>query len=62
MNAIRVNLELIKNEPPSLPPSGAAPEIDPSKHQYLSVVIPDELKDYTYIQVKIVKSKQFSVN
>ena len=28
-----------------------------SKNQCLSVVIPDELKDYTYIQVKIVKSE-----
>ena len=28
-----------------------------SKNQSLSVVIPDELKDYTYIQVKIAKSE-----
>lgn len=52
MNAIRVNLELVKNDLPT-----NFHEMDVNKHQYLSVIIPDELKDYTYIQVKIVKSK-----
>ena len=52
MNAIRVNLELVKNDLPT-----NLNENDVIKHQYLSVIIPDELKDYTYIQVKIVKSK-----
>lgn len=51
VNAIKVNLELFKNDLlPSSPENGV-------KHQYLSVIIPDELKDYAYIQVKIVKSK-----
>ena len=52
----RVSLELIKNEPLT------SQDIDPARHQYLSVVIPDELKDYTYIQVKIVKSEKTAFN
>lgn len=55
LNPVRVSLELIKNEPPL-----NMSELETSKHQFLSVIIPDELKDYTYIQVKIVKSEENS--
>lgn len=53
ISALRVTLELIKND---LPQRHGSELVEASKHQYLSVVIPDELKDYTYIQVKIIKS------
>ncbi len=53
INAIKANMELVKND--CLSPATSSQE--QVKRQYLSVIIPEEFKDYAYIQVEIVKSK-----
>lgn len=49
-------MELSKNDLPLNPK-----ETNPSKALYLSVIIPEEFKDYAYLQVKIIKSKTLEV-
>ena len=55
MNAIRATAELYKKE------QIANIKDTLAKPQYLSVILPDELKDYAFIQVEIVKSKFYLI-
>ena len=57
INAIKANVELYKND--NLLSNGQAENGGvTNKKQYLSVIIPEEFKDYAYIQVRIVKSNK----
>ena len=56
MNSIKANLELVKNEYfTNQETNNTNPNLN--KKQYLSVIVPEEFKDYAYIQIRIVKSK-----
>ncbi|CAF0980842.1 unnamed protein product [Brachionus calyciflorus] len=51
INAIKLNIELLKNDVPLNPQ-----ETNPAKALYLSAIIPEEFKDYAYIHVRIIKT------
>ena len=52
VNSLKANVELFKNEIPV-----NIRESNYKTQQYLSVVVPEELKDYAFIQIQIVKSE-----
>jgi len=51
VNSLKANVELFKNEIPI-----SIKETNFKTQQYLSVIVPEELRDYAFIQVQIVKS------
>ena len=63
LNAIKANVELLKNDivtPTQQGENGVSQNA--ARRQYLNVIIPDEFKDYAYIQVRIVKSNKKQKN
>jgi mediator of RNA polymerase II transcription subunit 17 len=53
VNSLKASVELFKNDIPI-----NIKESTYKTQQYLSVIVPEELKDYAFIQIRIVKSNQ----